>query len=162
MCQVCGWRFKGPTALEIHAMSKHRSQGATPGSSDTAASGVVKTLVFSEEYSKSRGQETSPVQQNKDTKSVVGRIAIMGEERPTISFVAMVTAALAELGGSATSQVRYILNDNIEQSHPNTRWGSISRTTFCSLQSRKFCSSNYQAGSGAVALCISPPAGITG
>ena len=82
---------------------------------DKTAPHVIKTVVYPEDYGKSQGNKKAthgsnikPGNINEDSKPPVdaGNNPGGDDERPTLSFVVMVTMALAELGGTATSQVQ--------------------------------------------------------
>ena len=85
---------------------------------DKTAPPVIKTVVYPEDYGKSQGNKKAthgsnikPAGEgniNEASKPLVGAGNNPGgdDERPTLSFVVMVTMALAELGGTATSQVQ--------------------------------------------------------
>ena len=82
-------------------MSKHGPAQATTGTSP-----VIKTVVYPDGYGKSQGNEKAPSEGQEGINEVGGGNNPSGDdERPTLSFVVMVTMALAELGGTATSQV---------------------------------------------------------
>ena len=83
-------------------MSKHGPAQVTSGTSP-----VIKTVVYPEGYCESQGNEKALSEINEYSKPLIvaGNNPSGDDERPTLSFVVMVTMALAELGGTATSQV---------------------------------------------------------
>ena len=68
-----------------------------------AESPVIKTLVYPKSESDSNVKHT--VGEDSKPSVAAGNNSTGGDERPAVSFVVMVTMALAELGGTATSQV---------------------------------------------------------